>query len=269
MLYSISWAFSLKKYYKYFFVVLFIILIILPVYPILLPLNIIFNFLYKNGPFLENRYEIFPHSKIIEKNSKPIINEFIEFNHKYKDDIECIRKTTPGFNIEHTNDENNCWRSIYLKKSGVLMYSMNRYFPETIKLLQDKQIHNAFFSILDPGVEIPKHIGYYKGYLRYHLGVVIPNNKDIYTDKKPYIVCGDEKYYWKEGEGVLFDDMYMHYVKNPSNKQRVILYLDVKRSSNGFISDLLNDFGIFIIETSPLLNIFIKNQHSQRKIYDE
>jgi beta-hydroxylase len=143
---------------------------------------------------------------------------------------------------------------------------MVQYFPNTIKLLKDQEIHNAFFSILDPGVEIPPHVGYYKGYLRYHMGVIIPNNDTVKTDDKAYIVCGGEKYIWKEGEGVVFDDLYLHYVKNPTNKGRVVLYIDIKRDFESNIVNKINDIGIFLIENSLLFNYFVKNQHSQNKI---
>ena len=49
--------------------------------------------------------------------------------------------------------------------------------PKTTAIL--KRIPNmdtAFFSVLDADQYITPHWGYYKGYLRYHLGVVIPEN---------------------------------------------------------------------------------------------
>ena len=143
---------------------------------------------------------------------------------------------------------------------------MSKYFPNTIELLKNEQIHNAFFSILDPGVEIPPHIGYYKGYLRYHMGVIIPNNNTGKIDDKAYIVCGGEKYIWEDNKGVVFDDLYLHYVKNPTNQLRVVLYLDIKRNSNSHIVNTINDVGIYLIENSFIFNNFLKNQHSQNKI---
>jgi beta-hydroxylase len=132
--------------------------------------------------------------------------------------------------------------------------------------LNEDQIHNAFFSILDPGVEIPPHFGYYKGYLRYHLGIVIPNNDTNKNDDKAYIICGGEKYVWKEKEGIVFDDMFLHYVKNPTNKTRVILYIDIKRIFDSTFLNFINNIGIHLIEGSILFKLFLKNQHVQKKI---
>lgn len=241
-----------------------IFLIYLPTFPLLNIITLVLSGIYINPPFIEDYSKIFPDSVFIEKNADIIINEFKTYNKNILPD--CIRKSNPGFKIENSNDNDSCWRAIFLKKLGVLDNSMIKYFPETIKLLQSKQIHNAFFSILDPGVEIPPHVGYYKGYLRYHMGIIIPNNDSSNENDKAYIVCGNKKYIWKEKKGIVFDDMYLHYVRNPTNQMRVVLYLDIKRKNKNVFIDKINDTGIFLIENSILLNTFIKNQHGQSKI---
>jgi len=249
---------------KYILILLLLVLIYLPLLPILNIITIILSIVYNNPPFINNYHDIFPDSIYIEKNAERIIEEY----NTYTDNNlpECIRKSIPGFTIENTSDNNSCWRILYLKRGGKIDKNMIKYFPITISLLESKQIHSAFFSILDSGVEISPHVGYYKGYLRYHLGIIIPNNKSIDQDNKAYIVCGNEKYIWKEKEGIVFDDMYLHYVKNPTNQLRVVLYLDIKRINDNNIINEINNIGINLIKNSFLFNIFIKNQHSQNKI---
>jgi len=242
---------------KYIWVLLVLILIYIPGYPLLNFISIILCIFIKNKPFIRPYKNEFPGSIEIENHSDKIIQEYQTYVNN--NNPECIRTTNPGFKIELTKND-NCWRAIYLKTNGTIKNEMIEHFPTTISLLKDSQIHSAFFSILDPGVEIPPHAGYYKGYLRYHLGVEIPTNDSA------YIVCGDEKYKWKKGEGVLFDDMYIHYVKNPSQQKRVVLYLDIIRESNPFVN-VINYCGIWLAEHSILLKLFLKNQHSQKKIY--
>lgn len=249
---------------KYSLIFICLFMIYLPTMPLLNIITLFLGLNYKNPPFIYNYHDTFPSSIEIEKKSNTIINEFKKYNHTNKP--ECIKKTNPGFKIENDSKYNNCWRALYLKKIDKIDNSMIQHFPNTIELLKDEQIHNAFFGILDPGVEIPEHIGYYKGYLRYHMGVIIPNNDTDKTDDKAYIVCGGEKYIWKEHEGIIFDDMYLHYVKNPTNQMRVVLYLDIKRKSDSYFMDKINDFGIYLIENSMIFNSFLKNQHSQNKI---
>lgn len=218
---------------------------------------------YKNPPFIKEYYDEFPAAKTVEFGADKIIDEYNYFIKHY--DAGCVNKSNPGFKIE-TRTGAGCWRSIYIKRAGIFSSDVASNFPETMKLLEDAQIHNAFFSILDPGVDIPPHVGYYKGYLRYHLGVEIPNNDSEDSSQKAFIVCGDEKYIWAMKKGVLFDDMYVHYVKNPSNKRRVVLYIDVIRKSDNPIVKFVNSAGIAYIETSPVLKQFLQNQHQQRSL---
>jgi len=249
---------------KYSSILLCLFMIYLPTFPLINIITLFLCLIYRNPPFISDYRNIFPSSMEIERNSSVIIREFKNYSKNNKPD--CIRKTNPGFKIENNSNDDNCWRALYLKKIGKIDNNMIKYFPNTIELLKDKQIHNAFFSILDPGVEIPPHIGYYKGYLRYHMGVVIPNNNTGRIDDKAYIVCGGEKYIWEENKGVVFDDLFLHYVKNPTNQTRVVLYLDIKRKSSSRFFNILNDIGIYLLEESIVFNSFLKNQHSQNKI---
>ncbi len=82
---------------------------------------------------------------------------------------------------------------------------------------------NAFFSILEPGKSIPAHDGAYRGILRYHLGLVVPE-----VDP-PTIRVKDEIHQWQEGVAYLFDDSWQHEVTNHSPGVRVVLIVDVLR----------------------------------------
>ena len=96
--------------------------------------------------------------------------------------------------------------------------------PRTTALLDGiPGLFEAFFSILEGGKSIPPHEGPYRGYLRYHLGLVVPD-KD-----PPSIRLKDQIYTWKEGESVLFDDSWEHEVYNQCDRDRVVLIVDIRR----------------------------------------
>ena len=260
MIYSIYIASQFKnRFVKCSSIVFLLALIYIPTLPITNIINLIMSISYNNPPFIHDYHTEFPASVAIEKHAATIIDEFKQYTSIYKPD--CLRKTNPAFKVEVSEKEENCWRALHLKKIGKIDPDMIEHFPITTSVLKDKQIHNAFFSILDPGVEIVPHVGYYKGYLRYHLGLIIPTGRE-----KAYIVCGGKKYTWKEQEGVLFDDLYLHHVKNPTNQTRVVLFLDIKRKTTSSFLDILNTIGIYLIENSLVLQLFLKNQHGQKKI---
>lgn len=81
----------------------------------------------------------------------------------------------------------------------------------------------AFFSILDPGKRVPRHEGPYLGYLRYHLGLHIPQ------DRPPHLIVNSQEYTWKAGQAIMFDDSWPHEVINESREPRVVLIVDVLR----------------------------------------
>lgn len=251
-------------FYKILFSLIFLLCIYLPIFPILNILNIILLIFLQNPPFISDINNEFPSNKLFENNYQEIKKEFKEYNDHHKKEINCFRSNNPLLsNIDSIDPKNDyCWRTLYLKKTGKIIEDKMKHFPKTMELIKHDQIHNAFFSILDPHVEIKPHVGYYKGYLRYHLGIIIPEE----NGKKPYIICGNEKYEWKEGKGVLFDDMYLHYVNNNTNQQRVVLYLDIKRKNIEGNLKIMTDFANYLTENSSLVQLFIKNQHVQDKI---
>jgi len=133
------------------------------------------------------------------------------------------------------------WKS-FMFKSGIFIEENCALAPRTAGLLRGiPGVYTAFFSVLEPNQHIKAHWGYWKGFVRYHLGVVIPdNNRDnkcwIRINPEAQSRTGDraaieqgEKYYWHEGEAVLFDDTFLHDAANETDRVRVVLFLDVAR----------------------------------------
>ena len=134
------------------------------------------------------------------------------------------------------------WKA-FMFKSGDFIAENCRLAPKTTALLERiPGLYTAFFSVLDPHQEITPHWGYYKGFLRYHLGVIIPENnankkcwlrvngdRDENARGEKELVANGETYYWKNGEGIIFDDNYLHAAANESDEVRVVLWLDMRR----------------------------------------
>src|SRR5262249_35076411 len=49
---------------------------------------------------------------------------------------------------------------------------------------------------------------------------------------------------WRDGEGVLFDETYVHWVEHDSEQPRVILFCDVERPMRGRLATAINRFVI-------------------------
>ena len=132
------------------------------------------------------------------------------------------------------------WKS-FMFKSGSFLEDNCALAPRTADLLRGiPGVYTAFFSVLEPHQHIKPHWGYWKGFVRYHLGVVIPGDN---AEKKCWIrinaqawdrdnrqaIADGETYYWHNGEAVLFDDTFLHDAANESDQVRVVLFLDLAR----------------------------------------
>ena len=134
------------------------------------------------------------------------------------------------------------WKA-FMFKSGEFIEENCARAPRTATLLRRiPGLYTAFFSVLDPHQDITPHWGYYKGFVRYHLGVLIPGNNEDHScwlrvngnaednaREDEALVEKGEIYYWKNGEGIVFDDNYLHDAANQSNEVRVVFWLDLRR----------------------------------------
>ena len=108
---------------------------------------------------------------------------------------------------------------------------------------------------------IPIHVGYYKGFIRYQLAVIIPKDR-----KNVFICVNGEKYSWKEGVGVVFDDTYPHKVYNNTEEDRVVLYIDVERNHMPNWLTCMNKILLNLFENSSYVKDEIKRTEYQVKL---
>jgi beta-hydroxylase len=107
--------------------------------------------------------------------------------------------------------------------------------PNTVALVQSiPTINGAMFAMLPAGGDLGRHRDPFAGSLRYHLGLVTPNNDRcrIFVDGQPYA--------WRDGEAVLFDETFIHWAENRTDVDRLILFCDVERPLRSRIAARLN-----------------------------
>lgn len=174
----------------------------------------------------------FPELKVLQDNWQIIRDEAVALNKdariKASDDLDDL-----GFNSFFKTG----WKRFYLKWYSSTLKSAQRLCPQTVKLLEGiPSVKGAMFAALAPGASLCKHRDPYAGSLRYHLGLVTPNSDDC------YIVVDCQKYSWRDGEAVMFDETFIHYAHNNTDKTRIVLFLDIKRPVNFFLVDFLDSF---------------------------
>ena len=205
--------------------------------------------------FVRHYHRDYPELEQLEK-SHPIVRHECEQLLTMKEKLTDISALGGSYTQEGIHVIQ--WKS-FMFKSGEFIESNCRLAPRTAELIrQVPGVYTAFFSILDPDQYVTPHWGYYKGFLRYHLGVIVPNDNedrscwlrvnddpaDNASDDKTAIERG-EKYYWHNGEGVVFDDTYLHDARNGSDQIRVVLWMDLRKKLP-FWADALNRLFLWI-----------------------
>ena len=117
------------------------------------------------------------------------------------------------------------WKTFFLCGYGIKSEEAIRQCPETWRILQKiPGMKSAMFSIFEPGKHLPPHRGPYNGVLRFHLGLIVPNEPD-----KIGIRIADTLCHWQEGKALIFDDAYEHEAWNHSDGVRVVLFVDFEK----------------------------------------
>jgi beta-hydroxylase len=116
------------------------------------------------------------------------------------------------------------WKRFYLKWYDASHPSAERLCPKTYALLKGiPTVKAAMFAELPPGARLNPHRDPFAGSMRYHLGLATPN------DDRCFIEVDGQRYSWRDGQGVIFDETFIHWAENTSGSDRVILFCDVER----------------------------------------
>ncbi len=153
-------------------------------------------------------------------------------------------------------DINSKWKTLYLRAFGINT-KISKYFPLTMSLINSCPCTLAYFSILEPGAKLEPHIGIYKGVIRYHLGLLIPDEW-----QKCFLKVDGKTLHWQNGADLMFDDMYLHHAENNTSQARIILFLDIKRDFHNKFLNAVNSFFLKFVKSNDVLLGTIDNINS-------
>lgn len=106
-----------------------------------------------------------------------------------------------------------------------------RYFPKTMRVLEAiPELTLSTLSRLGPHKSIEPHVGYDDNTLRGSMGIVVPENCTL--------VVGGEVRPMSEGVCHIFDDTTLHYAKNDSDQDRIVLLFDFVKQGKNLVEPL-------------------------------
>jgi len=183
-----------------------------------------------------------------------IKNEYIDYSTRHTVPLHLeinsiVSAQTPG------------WHTLYLRAFGIDT-AVSEKFPLTMSLIRSCPCTLAFFSVIAPGTKIKPHKGLYKGVIRYHLALIVPDDAT-----NCFIHIDNKKIHWTEGSDIMFDDIFIHYVENNTDQPRVVLFLDIQRDfHNKFINGLNSLFLKFIKSNDALTETITNVNNCHRKV---
>lgn len=178
----------------------------------------------ENRPVFYDARETFPELLRIDENIDVIREEF-ETVLQARERIPRYHHVDLGQHYLSPDSGDKAWRTFFVHMcwAGKDLPTRSEC-PRTAEVVESiPHVLQSFFSILEPGTDVPQHNGPSMNYLRYHTAVRVPR------ENPPTLRVRDQYYTWKEGASLLFDDSWNHEVFNESKELRAVLVVDVLR----------------------------------------
>jgi len=172
--------------------------------------------------------------KVIRENWETIRDEAVALNEDKVFATAHDPDSAAHYDIGFRTFYKRGWSKFYISWYGYTHDSAKRLCPKTVEILKDlKTINGSMFSLLPPGGELTRHLDPFACSYRYHLGLNTPNSDDC------FIEVDQNKQSWRDGEAFMFDETFIHFAENNSDKDRLILMCDVERPM-GILGRLFN-----------------------------
>lgn len=194
-------------------------------WPIFAPLNV---FLYLTShkkalpPFAN--IEEYPELKLLQDNWPIIAQEAQALMRSGEFMRTTSKQNNSYYDVGFRTFYKYGWSKFYCTWYGETLHSAQKLCPKTVALLERiPNINGAMFTLLPAGSKLTRHLDPVACSLRYHLGLITPNHPNC------FISVDGVKRHWQDGKAFLFDETYLHYVKNDTDDYRLILMCDVDR----------------------------------------
>ncbi|WP_200959545.1 aspartyl/asparaginyl beta-hydroxylase domain-containing protein [Rhizobium sp. Root1203] len=169
----------------------------------------------------------FPELDLLKENWQTIRDEGLELVRQSYFDAAKRPGTGGCYDVGFRTFFKYGWSRFYLNWYGYTHRSAQRLCPRTVEILRKvPAVQGAMFTVLPGRSQLTRHADPIAVSLRYHLGLATPNSDAC------FINVDGRNLSWRDGEVLMFDETYLHYVRNDTDSDRLILMCDIKRPLN-------------------------------------
>jgi len=169
----------------------------------------------------------FPELDLVRQNWEAIRDEGMELVRQDYFDATKRPGTAGYYDVGFRTFFKYGWSRFYLNWYGYTHHSAQRLCPKTVEILKKvPSVSGAMFAYMPPHSQLTRHADPIAVSLRYHLGLATPNSDACFIN-----VDGNTRS-WRDGEVIMFDETYLHFVRNDTDSSRLILMCDIARPLN-------------------------------------
>ena len=199
-------------------------------WPIFAPLNcLLYACTHKSGrpPILNNAD--FPEYEVLRENWQTIRDEALKLKEMGFFEQSKDTSNVAYYDVGFRTFAKYGWSKFYLTWYGYTHHSAQELCPKTVEILKRvPQVNGAMFSLLPANSILTRHLDPVASSLRLHMGLATPNQDAC------FIQVDNQTYSWRDGQILLFDETFLHHVRNDTGDFRMLLMCDVRRPLNGF-----------------------------------
>jgi aspartyl/asparaginyl beta-hydroxylase (cupin superfamily) len=175
-------------------------------------------------------YFIYENIDIIRKEVESVrFNEWIQWPEK--DLYDSSNNEILDKNLFMNQQNKSIWNIYPFTAFGVVVKDNCQICPNLWRFLERLPgLKVALLSRLGPGTKLKSHQGWGKhsnNVIRCHFGFDVPYG--CYLSVRDSLEDTEEIRLQKQNEWILFDDSRHHYAHNPTNKERIVLIVDIER----------------------------------------
>jgi beta-hydroxylase len=187
----------------------------------------------------------FPELKVLEDNWQVFRDEALNLSR-----LQQIKAAENHDDLGFNSFFKYGWKRFYLKWYDANHPSAAELCPQSVALLKSiPSIKAAMFAELPPGGQLNPHRDPYAGSLRFHMGLITPNDDACYID------VDGQRHSWRDGQAVVFDETYIHEAYNHTAQNRIILFCDIERPvTMAWVASLNNWFSRVVMSAASSPN---------------